>query len=38
MKSNLARKINELITTYKSVVEVVDKNANEDEDRALRGV
>ena len=38
MKSNLTRRVNKLITTYKSVVKVVDKNANEDEDRAYGGV
>ena len=38
MKSNLTRKIDELITTYNSVVKVVDKNANEEEDRAYGGV
>jgi hypothetical protein len=38
MKSNLIRKIDELITTYNSVVKVVDKNANEDEDRAYGGI
>jgi len=38
MKPNLERKINELIKTYTSVVKVVDKNANEDEDRAYGGV
>jgi len=38
VKSNLTRKIDELITTYNSVVKVVDKNANEEEDRAYGGV
>jgi hypothetical protein len=38
MKSNLIRKIDELITNYNSVVKDVDKNANEEEDRAYGGV
>jgi hypothetical protein len=38
MKSNLTRKIDELITTYNSIVKVVDKNAHEEEDRAYGGV
>lgn len=38
MKSNLRKKIDELITTYNNVVKVVDKNANEEEDRAYGGV
>ena len=38
MKFNLDNKINELIETYNSVVRIVDKEANEDEDRAYGGV
>lgn len=38
MRSNLIRKIEELITTYNNVIKVVDKNANEEEDRAYGGV
>lgn len=38
MNSNLRRKIDELITTYNNVVKVVDKNANEEKDRAYGGV
>ncbi len=38
MNSNTTKRINELITTYQSVVKVVDKNANEDEDRAYGGI
>lgn len=38
MKSNWARKINGIITTYQNVVRVVDKNATDDEDRAYGGV
>jgi len=38
MRSDLEGKIGELITTYNSVVKVVDKNATEDEDRAYGGV
>lgn len=38
MNSNTTKRINELITTYQSVIKVVDKNANEDEDRAYGGV
>lgn len=38
MDANLKRKIDELITTYNNVVKVVDKNANEEEDRAYGGV
>lgn len=38
MNSNLIRKINELITTYNSIIKVVDKNAGEEEDRAYGGV
>ena len=38
MKSNLARRIKELIATYNSIVKVVDKKANEDEGRAYGGV
>jgi len=38
MESNLTRKIDELITTYNSVVKVVDKNANENKSRAYGGV
>jgi hypothetical protein len=38
MKSNLIRRIDELIMIYNSVVKVVDKNANEEEDRAYGGV
>ncbi len=38
MKYSVTRKINEIITTYQSVVKVVDKNANGDEDRAYGGV
>jgi len=38
MKSNLRRKIDELITIYNNVVKVVDKNASENDDRAYGGV
>lgn len=38
MNSNLRRKIDGLITTYSNVVKVVNKNANEEEDRAYGGV
>ena len=38
MESNLKIRIDELITTYNSVVKVVDKNANEEDDRAYGGV
>jgi len=38
MKSNVTRKIDEIITTYQDVVKVVDKNATDDEDRAYGGV
>ena len=38
MKSNLTRRIDKLITTYNNVVKVVDKNANEEEDRAYGGI
>ncbi len=38
MRSNLIRKIEELITTYNNVIKVVDKNANEVEDRVYGGV
>ncbi len=34
----MIRKIEELITTYNNVIKVVDKNANEEEDRAYGGV
>ena len=38
MRFDLTKKIDELITTYENVVKVVDKNANEDEDRAYGGI
>jgi len=38
MKSNLIRRIEELITTYDNVVKVVDKNASEVKNRAYGGV
>ena len=38
MKSDWARRIDELITTYDSVVKVVDKDAREDADRAYGGI
>lgn len=38
MKSDLTRKIDELIKAYNSIIKVVDNNANEEEDRAYGGI
>ncbi len=38
MKSEITMKIDELVVTYDNVVKVVDRDANEDEERAYGGV
>jgi hypothetical protein len=38
MKSSLSGKVKELVSTYESIVRVMDKNAKEDEERAYGGV